>query len=137
MLVLRSPDDASRITDAPIRQLVETRFRQLAEDDGTFDSERCGFMVVVEPGDPVDELEHVTGVDVLADVFGESRFGDPGFAPAAEAITEHEVCFEIVFVFNDDAYGLAVFVPKVEGAAPQLLAMCRQFASPASARPSP
>ena len=97
-----------------------------------YDSERCGFMVVVEPGDQLDQLKREAGLDVLADVFGESRFGDADFAPAAEAIEDHDACFEIVFVLNDDAFGLTVFVPKADGVDPQLLDMCRRFATPAS-----
>lgn len=117
--------------------IVETRFRQLSGDDGTYDSERCGFMVVIDPGDRFDELERVTGVDVLADVFGETRFGDPDFVPAAEAIEEHQACYELVFVFTDDGYGIEIFVPKIEGIDPRLIAMCRQFATHAPAPPSP
>jgi hypothetical protein len=75
----------------------------------------------------------VTGIDVLADVFGETRFGDPEFAPAAEVIENHGACYELVFIFTDDGYGLEIFVPKTDGVDPQLLATCRQFAIPASA----
>jgi hypothetical protein len=131
VLVLRSPEDAARITDATIRQLVETRFRQLSQG-GTFDSERCGFMALIERGDVIDELERVTGVDVLADVFEETHFGDADFTPAAEAIEDHGSCYELVFIFTDDGYGIEIFVPKADGVNPELLAMCAQFAVPAS-----
>ena len=36
-----------------------------------------------------------------------------------------------MFIFTDDGYGIEIFVPKVEGVDPELLAMCRQFAVPA------
>ena len=131
MLVLRSPEDAPRITDPTVRQIVETRFRQVSQD-GTFDSERSGFIVVIEPGDVIGELERVTGVDVLSDVFGETRFGDPDFTPAPEVIEEHGSCYELVFIFTDDGYGIEIFVPKTDGIDSALLAMCAQFAIPAS-----
>ena len=136
MLVLRNPADAARVADATVRQLVETRFRQLSQD-WTFDSERCGFMVLIEPGEHVDAIERATGVDVMADVFGETHFGDPDFTPATEVIEEHAGCFELVFVFTDDGYGIESFVPKTDGMDPQLLAMCAQFAVPAPDLPKP
>ena len=74
---------------------------------------------------------------ILTDLFGEAHFGDPEFSPAAEVIEEHRSCYELVFIFTDDGYGIEIFVPKVHGVDPELLAMCAQFAVPASeiARP--
>ena len=46
-------------------------------------------------------------------------------------IEEHRSCYELVFIFSDDGYGIEIFVPKVDGIDPDLLAMCRQFAVPA------
>ena len=45
-------------------------------------------------------------------------------------IEEHRSCYELVFIFTDDGYGIAIFVPKVEGVDRELLAMCAQFAVP-------
>ena len=130
MLVLRSPDDASRIADPEIRNLVKLRFAQICSGE-THDPDRHGYMLVVEPGDTVQTIERQSGIAVLTDLFGETCFGDPEFPPGAEVIEEHRSCYELVFIFSDDGYGIEIFVPKVDGIDPDLLAMCRQFAVPA------
>ena len=63
---------------------------------------------------------------------GDARFGDPEFTPAPEGIEEHESCFEFVFVFTEDGYGIEIFVPKLDGVDRELLTMCEQFAVPSS-----
>ena len=131
MLVLRSPDDASRIADPEIRNLVKLRFAQVCSGE-TYDPDRHGYMLVVEPGDTVEAIERESGCPMLRNTFDDARFGDPEFTPAAEVIEEHSNCYELVFIFSDDG-GVEIFVPKVDGIDPELLAMCRQFAVPARA----
>ena len=65
------------------------------------------------------------------DSFGEARFGDPEFTPAAEVIEDRGAVYELVFISTDDGGGIAIFVPKADGVDSELLAMCRQFAVPA------
>ena len=126
MLVLRSPDEATRIADPAIRRLVEMRFMQVCAGE-LYDADRHGYMLVVEPGDTLQTIERESGVPVLTDLFGEARFGDPEFTPAAEVIEEHSNCYELVFIFSDDG-GVEIFVPKAAGVDPELRAMCAQFA---------
>ena len=77
-----------------------------------------GYMIVVELGDSVEAIERESGCAVLTSASGDARFGDPEFTPAAEVIEEQEACFELVFVFTDDGYGVEIFVPKVEDTDP-------------------
>ena len=130
MLVLRSPDEAARIADPEIRNLVKLRFAQVCSGE-TYDPDRHGYVLVVELGDTVQTIERQSGIPVLTDLFGEAHFGDPEFTPAAEVIEEHTGCYELVLIFTDDGYGVEIFVPKADGVDRDLLAMCRQFAVPA------
>jgi hypothetical protein len=130
VLVLRSPESAGLIADPDVRKLVALRFAQVCAGEA-YDPDRHGYMIVVEPGDGAEEIEKESGCPLLHDVFGEVRFGDPDFSPAAEAIEEHTSCYEIVYVFTDDGYAVGILVPKVDGVDPELLAMCAQFAVPA------
>ena len=130
MLVLRSPDEAARIADPEIRNLVQRRFAQVCSGE-PYDPDRHGYMLVVEPGDTVQTIERQSGISLLTDLLGEARFGDPEFTPATEAIEDRGTAYELVFIFNDDGYGIEIFVPKVDGIDRELLAMCRQFAVPA------
>lgn len=129
MLVLRSPEVASRIADAGIRRLVEQRFAQILNGE-PYDSDLHGYMILVEPGDSVSALEEESGCPILHNLFDDAHFGDPEFTPAAEAVEEHSTCYEIVFILNDDGFGIEIFIPKVEGIDPELLTMCATYAVP-------
>jgi hypothetical protein len=135
VLVLRSPHQAAHIADPGIRRLVETRFAQVCAGE-PHDPNRHGYMIVVAPDDSVEAIERESGCPVLRNTFDDARFGDPEFTPAAEVIEEHRGCYELLFILTDDGYGIEIFVPKVDGVAPELLAMCAQFATPAVA-PAP
>ena len=127
MFLLRGPEHVFRVGDPRIRRLVDLRFSQLSTGE-PFDSEVHGYFVVVESGDRAENLEEEIGLPILRDTFGETRFGDPDFVPAAEVIEDHGCCFELAFVLNDDGYAVALFVPKVDGVDPELLDMCAAFA---------
>ena len=131
MLILHSPDEASRIADPDIRNLVELRFAQIAAGQA-YDPDRHGYMIVVEPGDSAEAIKRESGCALSTDSFGQTHFGDPDFTPAAEVIEAHQSCYELVFIFTDDGFGTEIFIPKVYGVDPELLAMCAQFAVPAS-----
>ena len=92
-------------------------------------------MVVVEPGDPVDTLEEETGCPLLHNLFDDTRYGNPEFSPSFEALEEHDDCYEMLFITNDDGFGITLFIPKAEGIERNLLAMCTEFAAPAIRRP--
>ena len=130
MLVLRSPARTRLIADPGIRGVADRWFAELCPAE-EYDPDLHGYAIVVEPGDRTDELEVESGCPILHDLFGEARFGDPGFRPLAEAIEEHDSCYELVFVPTDGDCGIEIIVPKAGGADPELLAMCAQFAVPA------
>ena len=136
MLVLRSPEHALRVADPLIRRLVELRFAQITEGE-PYECDRHGYMVVVEPGDTLEDLERVTGFALLEDAFGEFRYGDPDFTPAAEVIEDHGCCYEVAYVLNDDGYAVALFVPTADGVDPELLALCEAHAIPSEETSEP
>jgi hypothetical protein len=111
--------------------LVQLRFAQVCAGE-PHDPDRHGYTIIVEAGDTVEDIERQARFSILTDTLGETRFGDPDFTPAAEVIEEHAGCYELVFIFTDDGYGIEIFVPKSVGVDPALLAMCAQFSVPAS-----
>lgn len=131
MLILRDPEMVSRIADPAMRHLVQLRFQQICAAE-PYDYDQHGYMIVVEPGDTVSDLEVESGCPLLRNLFDDTRYGDPDFTPATEAIEEHVSCFELAFILNDDGFGIEIFVPKIEGVDPELLAMCAAHAVPAA-----
>ena len=130
MLILRDPAVTSQVTDPSIHELVSLRFRQILAGE-PYDYDRHGYMVIVESGDTVEQLEQEIGLPLLR-----SLFDDDDFTPCFEILEEHTyenaVCiYEMVFISNDDGFATTVFVPACEGIPGDLLAMCRSFATPA------
>jgi hypothetical protein len=135
VLILRNPIDASSISDPGIRALAELRFAQIGHDE-PFDANLHGYMIVVESGDTVQELEHETSCCILHDLFEDNRYGHPDFTPSFEILEEHYetagiVFYEMLFVTNDDGFGITLFIPEAEGIDRDLLAMCKEYAAPA------
>jgi len=131
MLVLRDPALTSQIRNPQIRALASLRFAQVLNGE-PYDYNRHGYMVVVEPGDTVAQLEQETGCCITRDLFDETRYGEADFAPSYESLEEHDACYEMLFITNDDGFAITVFIPKVEGIARDLLALCADYAVPAS-----
>lgn len=130
MIILRDPSLASSIVDPDIRGLVEHRFSEICAGEA-YDYDSHGYMIVVEPGDSVDSLEQETSCRILHNLFDDARFGDPDFAPSFEALEEHAGCYEMVFILNDEGFGIDIYIPKHPGIDAELLAMCAEYAAPA------
>ena len=130
MLILRDPALTKYIADSDIRNLVERRFDEILAGEA-YDYDRHGYMIVVEANDSVKALEKETGCGILHNFFDDARFGDPEFTPSFEALEEHASCYEMVFILNDDGFGIDIYIPKQPGIDADLLAMCAEYAAPA------
>ncbi len=130
MLILRDPALTSRISNPAIRKLAELRFAQVCAGE-PYDYDQHGYMIVVEPGDSVDALEKETGCSILHDPFSETHYGDPDFGTSFEILEEHHECYEMLFITNDDGFGITVWIPKKEGVEADLLVMCAEYGVPA------
>lgn len=111
MQIIRTQEDAFTITDPELRQLIARVYESVIE----FPEILC-FVLLVEAGDSIPTLD--------------AQLGFPILTTPREILKEHVGYFEMLFVISDDGSGVEVFVPKTAGIAPDLLAMCAQFASP-------
>jgi hypothetical protein len=134
MIVLRDPQATSQIADPYIHDLVSLRWSQILAGE-PYDYNRHGYMVVVEPGDTIEQLEQEIGLPILHGLFDDVPFGHPDFSPCFDILEEHTHdntrIYEMVFISNDDGAATAIFVADTEGIPGDLLAMCRSFATPA------
>ena len=114
MLVLRDPEATRSIAAPEIRRIVEQRFLDICDGE-PYEPDLHGYMIVVEAGDSVQDLEEESGC-------GLSYF---------EVLEELDTCYEMVFVPGDGDFGIVIFIPKLEGIDPDLLAVCAEYAVPA------
>ena len=110
MQIIRTTAD--EVADPALRVLVNHVFANVSDCP-----EILGFVLVVEPGDTIADLDALLRFSILA---GRHEF-----------ILEHANWFELVYVLGQDGSGLEVFVPK-NADLPELLAMCVKEALPAS-----
>lgn len=126
MLVLCDPSSIVTINDPDLRELIDRRFEDISDGED-FDPDLHGQFIVVDPGDSVEALEKESGCPILNSYIGSARFGDPGFKPVFEYLSQHETCYELVFVPGDSDFGVVIFIPKAEGIDLDLLAMCAEY----------
>ena len=88
MIVLRDPAATSQITDPYIHDLVSLRWSQILAGE-PYEYDRHGYMVVVEPGDTVEQLEQEIGLPILHGLFDDAPFGDDDFTPCFDILEEH------------------------------------------------
>lgn len=131
MRILRDDAAIAALPEGPLRRLIEQRVAEIGEG-GPWDAELFGDIVVVEPGDGADALESLIGWPVLRGLFDDVPFGHEDFAPSFEWVALHpEGFFELVYIVNDDGYGVDIFIADQPGVDPDLLALCRTYAEPA------
>lgn len=137
MITLRNSAEIESVPNLAIRLLLDRRIQQMSSPDIPGVPEAS--FIVVEGGDAVSEIEQVAGFPMLTSLFDEIPFGHPDFYPCFEFLEEHhhdqQCIYEMVFIGNDDGAATAIFVPDEEGVDPDLLAMCRSFATPAVSTP--
>ena len=114
MLVLRDPEVAGSIVATPeIRRLAEQWFLDVCAEE-PYEPDLHGYLIVVEPGDSVQDLEEESGCPF-------SCF---------EVVEELATCYEMVFIPGDGDFGIVIFIPKLEDIDPDLLAVCAEYAVP-------
>jgi len=123
--------DAESIPYPAIRDLVRQRITELSQGE-PFDPATMGALVLVEPGDSAAQLEAECGCLITTGLFGDTKYGDPDFMPCFEWLEHHAEanCYEMLFVMTDDGVGTALFVPDEPDIDPELLAFCREYATP-------
>jgi hypothetical protein len=120
MLILKDPPQLDSITDPDLLKLTTLRLTQLTP---TLPHQ----MIIVEPGDTVEDLETITGCPILNNLFDDTRYPDPDFVPCCEVLEDHGCCYEMVFIFSDGDDSVSLFIPKTD-VDEELLSMCAQYA---------
>ncbi len=116
MHVLRdSPSIRGAVTRFPeLSESLERRITELSEYEG-YELHELVNLVVAEPGDTVEQLSAVLGIDV------EHRQPD-----LAES---HPGWYELTYVVSDDGFGFVVYIPSRRDLDARVLALCATHAA--------
>ncbi len=121
MIVIRDAAAMASIDDPLVRQ----RYAEISAAGEVY-------FVIVQAGDSVAELEQEIRYPIMHNLFdADIHFGHADFCPSFEVLEEHDRCYEMVFILSDGGEGIAIFIPKVIGIDPELMAFCREYATPA------
>ena len=131
MIILHGTSLIHRIADPSIRALASHRFSQILSGE-PYDYDRHGYMIIVEPGDSIESLESETCCSIIHNAFDGTHFGDSDFTPCFEVLEDHGNCHEMLFILNDEGFAIDIFIPKHSGINPELLALCAEYAVPAT-----
>jgi len=123
MIVLRDIESVGQLAQAEIRQLIQKRIEEITQGE-PYDADVYGHFVIAEAGDCIADIEAVTCCPIVP-------AGDADFAPSFEWLVEWPTCYEAVFIFSDDGYGIDLLIPKLPDMDAYLLAMCEKYAVPA------
>jgi hypothetical protein len=129
MQIIRNPAETANIADPDLRALIEKTMHDLSPD-GPYDPAVLGDILVLQLGDSLSTLSEKLGFDAVVNIWTRIRFGDAGFTPSFELVDEHPGYFELIYVIGQDGWGFDVFIPKTIDL-PELLEMCRRYATPA------
>ena len=132
MQILRDEEDFACALDSwpdqELVQLLQLRLAFYAEYDD-LDLSELFKLILIEPGDTLEELNLEFNGGFLINHFSGRRYGDPGFKPAFEVLEEYPGFYAMLFCEGDGGFGIEVMAPKSTGIDPRLLNLCSQFAT--------
>ena len=134
MIVIQTSDDMASLLSGPVDPDLKTilldRLELLAEYLEQWPLEDLLTMIVLEPADSMETLEGELGISPFKDALGEIRFPDPRFEPSWEFCIARKGYFDFTFALCDSGLGIVLLVPDQDGLEPELLKLCRTYATP-------
>ena len=133
MITIYDSADMAHILSGPIdhylKAILLERLELLAEFS-EWDLADLAHFIIVEPGDCIDAIARELGVNPLVNIVDNAHYPQPSFEPSFEFCIARIGYFDLTFALSDSGLGLCLLVPNCEGVMPQLLEMCRAYATP-------
>jgi hypothetical protein len=75
---------------------------------GEYEGNEILTVILVEPGDTAAAVDSELHGQLLANAYSDKQFGDPGFIPPFETLTEHQSFYEVFFIEGGGERGISV-----------------------------
>jgi hypothetical protein len=135
MLTIYDNADMARILSGPIdpdlKIILQERLELLAEFLSEWDLGDLAHFIIVEPGDSMGAITRELTVCPTKTILGDVCFPDPAFEPSWEHCIARDTWFDLTFALSDSGLGHCLLVPDHPGVDPDLLELCRAYATPA------
>lgn len=112
--------------DPQLRGLLERRFASLVTADG--DLTDWTEFLIIEPGDREADIVREVGFSPLVEPIDGIRFGNKGFQPFWDHLTDHDGWFELTISFGS-TFAYVLFIQDADGILPDLRRMCRRYSA--------
>ena len=133
MITIYDSADMARVMSGPIdpdlKAILLGRLELLA-DFSEWDLADLAHFIIVEPGDDIEVIKRELGVNPLVNIVDNAHYPQPSFEPSFEFCIARIGYFDLTFALSDSGQGLCLLVPDREGVVPQLLELCREYATP-------
>ena len=133
MITIYDSADMAHVLSKPIdhnlKAILLERLELLSEFSD-WDLADLAHFIIVEPGDRIDAIAHELGVNPLVNIVDNAHYPQPSFEPSFEFCIARIGYFDLTFALCDSGLGLCLLVPDREGVVPQLLELCREYATP-------
>ena len=117
--------------DSDLKAILLGRLELLYPEFADWDLADLAHFIVVEPGDSIDAIESELGISPFVNLVDDTRFPDPGFEPSWEYCIARNGWFDLTFALCDSGLGLVLLVSDSDLVDPDLLELCRAYATPA------
>ena len=115
--------------DPDLKTILLDRLELLAEYLEQWALEDLLHVIVVETGDSIDAIARELGVNPLVNIVDNAHYPQPSFEPSFEFCIARIGYFDLTFALCDSGLGLCLLVPDRKGVVPQLLELCREYAT--------
>lgn len=112
--------------DPKLRRLLEVRIAALVTEYGDL-TEHTDF-VILEAGDTESALVQIVGFSPMVEPIDGKRFGEAEFYPHWDWLADHGGWFELTYSWGS-THAAVVLIPDKEWLMPELLSLCRRYAS--------
>ncbi|MBL8484477.1 MAG: hypothetical protein JNJ60_19945 [Rhodocyclaceae bacterium] len=132
MRILCDPRQIASLDDRPLQALLAQRFDEVSDGEA-FDPSRMARFVIVEPGDPLPEIEARSGALLTQAVLDDVAYPEPSSSPSFEVLQCHDLdglVYEYVEIISEGEFAIALFIRERPGVDELVMCFCRECAQP-------
>ena len=115
--------------DPDLKAILLDRLELLAEYLTEWDLADLANFIIIEPGDGIEIIESELSLSPFVNLVDGVRYPDPAFEPSWEFCIARKGYFDLTFALSDSGQGLCLLVPDCDDVEPQLLKLCRTYAT--------
>ncbi|MDT0507446.1 hypothetical protein [Novosphingobium sp. MMS21-SN21R] len=124
MLSLTDAPSIQRVMAQPLDPRLRTLLAERLSIAAKAGLQDLTHIVVVQPGDTIEDLKAEIGFSPVCNPIDGSAFGQEGFEPYWAWLADLGGWYELIHTIGDSGYAITLLVSKTDRVPAELLAMC-------------